>query len=89
MRAGSQIVAKSGKLDVSAPKVFRFEVSARADKEVSPDNVAYLPLVLDGDGLDIPSCYAYRVCCENVDPCANRVYLPLMLNVPGASVDRD
>jgi alpha-glucosidase len=87
--SGSQLVAKSGKLNVATPKVFRFEVSSQVGEAFSPDNLAFLPLVLDGDGLDIPPCYAYRVCCENVDPCANRLYLPLMLDVPGVSVEGD
>ncbi len=87
MLAGSRLVAKSGKLDVTTPKVFRFEVSSQPDEAFSPGNWAYLPLVLDGDGADASLCYAYRVCCENVYPCANRAYLPLMLNVPGAPVD--
>ena len=84
MRAGAQLVAKSGELDVAISKVFRFEYPSQATTTVSLDRETYLPLALGGTGASVPPCYAYRVCCENVDPCGDRLYLPLMVDVPGA-----
>jgi alpha-glucosidase (family GH31 glycosyl hydrolase) len=77
------IVAKSGEMDVSAPKVFTFALVAPPSGAERPDHVVYLPTMLDASkAVSFPatggSCYANRACCEQGIACQERVYLPLM-----------